>query len=111
MVSSEERPLRRSATRRRPTLARLLDVSVTGLRVELLVEPKVPAKGWLELVWSGGTARVEPCHVRMRESSGLVELGLDIVEMDEQFRDRLHDQVGKSRGTSSGLERIWHNAR
>lgn len=110
VVVTEDRSLRRRGQKEWRTLARLLDVSVTGVRVELLAEPEVPAGARLELIWSGNTAYVEISNSRISDISGLVELGLQIVGADDGFRDNLHSTVDAARGVSR-LEQAWQQAR
>ena len=102
VFAPDDRPLRRRAGITKRVLARLRDVSMTGVRVELLAEPKVPPGGRLELVWSATATEVRIAHRYIDPESGLLVLGLEFKTTNDAFQRTVHEAVSEAREARRG---------
>ena len=113
-LPSERSPRRPRRARKIPittsTLARMRDISVAGVKVDVVAEPSVPPGARLELLWSETAAEVRVANRHIDRQRGLVELGLEFRAMTDGFRRLLYEAVGIARGAPYDLEDDWNRA-
>ena len=92
-----------------PVNAMLLDMSVTGMLVNLPSTQDAEPGDTVDLSWRGYQAVARVAHSAPDEQHADRRLvGVEIIEMSEEFETDLYDAVALLRGDHGQLEEQWH---
>ncbi len=94
-----------------PLTAAVINISVTGLLVRIASDQKVRPDASVTIGDGTSTAVCRVAHANSPSGSETQQLGLEIVEMTDAFREELHLTIAALRKDRGGLLDAWEHSR